>query len=47
MNVLTLLLAVPAATGLACLLMRSRRVLAALNVLAFGLTLALGVGLLR
>jgi hydrogenase-4 component F len=47
MNVLTLLLAVPAADGLACLLMRSRRVLAALNVLAFGLTLALGVGLLR
>jgi len=47
MSVLTLLLAVPAAAGLACLLMRSRRVLAALNVLAFGLTLALGVGLLH
>ena len=47
MSVLTLLLAVPAAAGLACLLMRSRPVLAALNVLAFGVTLALGVGLLR
>ena len=46
MNVLTLLLVVPAAAGLACLLTRSRRVLAALGVLAFGITLVLGVMLL-
>jgi len=44
---LTLLLAVPAAAGLACLPLRSRRAMAGLNVLAFGVTLALGLGLLR
>jgi hydrogenase-4 component F len=47
MSVLTLLLAVPTLAGLACLLTRSRRVLAALGVLAFGVTLALGICLLR
>jgi hydrogenase-4 component F len=47
MSLLTPLLVVPAAAGLACLLARSRRVMAALGVLAFGATLALGVGLLQ
>jgi hydrogenase-4 component F len=47
MNMLTLLLVVPAAAGLACLPVRSRRAMAAMGVLAFGLTLALGVELLR
>jgi hydrogenase-4 component F len=47
MRLLTLLLAVPAATGLACGFVRSRRTMAWLGVLAFGTTLALGIGLLR
>ena len=47
MNMLTLLLVVPAAAGLACLPVRSRRAMAAMGVLAFGLTLAFGVELLR
>ena len=47
MSLLTLLLVVPAAAGLGCLLVRNRRVLAAMGVVAFGLTLVLGVGLLR
>jgi hydrogenase-4 component F len=42
---LALLIFVPAAAGLACLLARSRRVMTALNVLAFGVTLALGIAL--
>jgi hydrogenase-4 component F len=47
MRLLTLLLAVPAATGLACGFVRSRRTMAGLGVLAFSTTLALGIGLLR
>jgi len=47
MNLLTLLLVVPAAAGLGCLPVRSRRAMAAMGVLAFGLTLAFGVELLR
>ena len=47
MSPLTLLLAVPAAAGLACLPLRSRRMMAALNTLAFGVTLVLGIGLLH
>jgi hydrogenase-4 component F len=39
-------LLVPTAAGLACLLIRSRRTMAALGVLAFAITLALGVRLL-
>jgi hydrogenase-4 component F len=47
MNLLAPLLYVPVAAGLGCLLARARRAMAATGVLAFGLTLALGVGLLR
>jgi hydrogenase-4 component F len=47
MSLLSLLLVVPAAAGLACGFVRSRRVMAALGVLAFGTTLGLGVALLR
>ena len=46
MMVLSPLLFVPAAAGLACLLVRSRRAMHGLNVLAFAATLALGVRLL-
>ena len=46
MTLLTLILIVPAIAGLLCLLARSRRVMAFVNVLAFGITVALGVGLL-
>ncbi len=44
---LTPLPLVPLAVGLACLLVRPRRVMSALNVLAFGTTLVLGVRLLH
>jgi hydrogenase-4 component F len=44
---LAALLLVPATAGLACLPLRSRRLMAALGVMAFGTTLALGVGLLH
>ena len=43
---LALILFVPFVAGLACLWAPSRRVMAALNVLAFGATLALGIALL-
>ncbi len=46
MPLLALLIFVPAAAGLACLLARSRRVMAALGVLACLITLALGIALL-
>ena len=39
------ILLVPLVAGLACLLVPSRRVMAALSVLAFGVTLALGMAL--
>jgi hypothetical protein len=41
---LTLILLVPLIAGLVCLLVRSRRVMEALNVLAFAIALALGIG---
>jgi hydrogenase-4 component F len=44
---LTPILIVPAAAGLACLLVWNRRVMAALSLVAFTTTLVLGVGLLR
>ncbi|MDD3178747.1 MAG: proton-conducting transporter membrane subunit [Opitutaceae bacterium] len=44
---LAALLLVPAAAGLACLPLRSHRLMAALVVATFGTTLALGVGLLH
>jgi hydrogenase-4 component F len=47
MTLLTLILVTPAAAGLACLLAPSRRLMAALNVLSCGVTLALGIALLR
>jgi hydrogenase-4 component F len=47
MSLLAPLLFVPAGAALGCAFARSRRVMAALGVLAFGLTLALGVALLR
>ncbi|MDE3067769.1 MAG: hydrogenase 4 subunit F [Verrucomicrobiota bacterium] len=47
MALLTSIVVVPAAAGLACLLPLPRRILAALNILAFGVALALGVALLR
>ncbi len=47
MSLLAPLLFLPAGAALGCSLARSRRVLAALDVLAFALTLALGVALLR
>jgi hydrogenase-4 component F len=47
MSLLTPLLAVPAAAGLACLVVRARRTMAALGVLAFGGTLLLGIKLVR
>ena len=40
-------LVLPAGAALGCALVRSRRMMAALGVLAFGLTLAGGVALLR
>jgi hydrogenase-4 component F len=43
---LTPILLVPLAAGLLCLLVRSRRVMEGLNVLAFAITLALGLRLL-
>src|ERR1019366_4646806 len=46
MTLLTPILIVPAAAGFLCLLARSRQVMAVANVLAFGITVALGVGLL-
>jgi hydrogenase-4 component F len=46
MPVLTPILLAPALAGLACLLVRSRRVMEAANVLAFSATVALGVRLL-
>jgi hydrogenase-4 component F len=46
MPLLALLIFVPAAAGLACLLVRSRRVMAALSWLAYLMTLALGIALL-
>src|SRR5215471_4529614 len=46
MTLLTAILAVPAAAGLAALLAPSRRVMAALSMLAFGITLGLGIVLL-
>ena len=42
MPVLTILLVVPTAAGLACLVVRSRRLMAALGVAAFLVTLAAG-----
>ena len=47
MTVLTPILIVPVAAGLACLLLRSRRVMAGVNLVAFAATLGLGVALLR
>ena len=47
MPMLTLILAVPALAGLLCLLVASRRVMAAMGVLAFATTLGLGIGLLH
>jgi formate hydrogenlyase subunit 3/multisubunit Na+/H+ antiporter MnhD subunit len=47
MMLLTPILIVPAAAALLCLVARSRQVMAAVNVAAFGLTVALGVQLLR
>jgi len=47
MPLLALLILVPAAAGLACLPARSHRLPAALGVLAFGVTLALGIELVR
>jgi hydrogenase-4 component F len=47
MSLLAPLLFVPAGAALGCSLARSRRMMAALGVLAFGLTLAGGVALLR
>jgi len=47
MPLLALLILVPAAAGLACLLVRSRRLLPALGVLAFSATLGLGIALVR
>jgi hydrogenase-4 component F len=47
MSLLTALLVIPAAAGLACLVVRSRRTMAGLGILAFGGTLALGVSLVR
>jgi hydrogenase-4 component F len=44
---LTPILAVPAVAGLACLVLPNRRVMASLGVVAFGITLALGVRLLH
>src|SRR5664279_2650427 len=44
---LTPILLVPLVAGLACLLVPSRRVMAALSVLAFGVTLALGMALVH
>src|SRR5947209_12645838 len=46
MPVLTPLMVVPAGAGLICLLVGSRRVMGVANVLAFGVTVALGVQLL-
>jgi len=45
MPLLAPILLVPLVAGLACLLVPSRRVMAALSVLAFGVTLALGMAL--
>jgi hydrogenase-4 component F len=45
--VLTLILILPLLSGAVCLLLRSGRFMAALNVLAFGFDLALGVRLLQ
>src|SRR5437870_13869726 len=47
MTLLTPILIVPTAAGLACLVMRNRRVMAGLGVATFAATLALGVRLLR
>jgi hypothetical protein len=47
LSLLTPLLAVPAAAGLACLVARARRTMAAIGVLAFGGTLLLGGRLLQ
>ena len=47
MPLLALLILTPAAAGLACLATRSRRALAALGVLAFSATLAMGIALVR
>src|SRR5437899_11394957 len=47
MSLLVPIVTVPAAAGLLGLATRSRRVMAAANLLAFGVTLALGVALLR
>jgi len=47
MTLLIAILIVPAVAGLGCLLVRTRQVMAAANVAAFGLTVALGVELLR
>jgi hydrogenase-4 component F len=47
MNLLTPIIIVPVLAALGCWLVRSRRVMEAANVLAFGLVLALGIQLLR
>src|ERR1019366_6425802 len=47
MPLLAPILLVPLVAGLACLLVPSRRVMAALSVLAFGVTLALGMALVH
>ena len=47
MPLLTPLMVVPAGAVLICLLVRSRRVMGVANVLGFGVTVALGVQLLR
>jgi hydrogenase-4 component F len=44
---LTSILIVPVLAGLLCLLVPSRRVMAALGIVAFAITLALGIGLLQ
>ena len=47
MSLLTPILIAPLLAGLLCLVVPSRRAMAALGVLAFATTLALGVALLR
>ncbi len=47
MTLLASILLTPLVTSLACLLAPARRIMAALNVLAFGATLALGIALMH
>ncbi len=47
MTLLAAILLTPLATSLACLIAPARKMMAALNVLAFGIALVLGIGLMR